>query len=184
MLLTALALISSFTQAPGPVELPAALAGADVRLVVQASWSHVSAENLGATPQLLLFSEPSVGFRSARKLAPGERVTFALPDSVAPTFRMEAFEGPTLRSASTGSFSLADLGAATGEAAFGVRHPHELQLVEVNGATLTRVATGTSLLPSATSGSATGAAHVPTPIPTEDRRPATRRIEKRPLPPV
>jgi hypothetical protein len=176
MLLTALALLGSLTQAPAPAALPAQLAARDVRIVVQASSSHLVAENHAATPQLLLFSEPSVGFRAARLLAPGERASFALPEGLAPGFRMEAFDGATPASRSTGSFAVDDVRAHTDTMIVGVGAEQRVALLFVEGAAEVELATGPSLYPAL--------AHVPAPIPSVDRRPATRRIERRPLPPV
>lgn len=176
MLLTALALLGSISQSPAPAALPPAIAARDVRLVVQASSTHLVAENLGAAPQLLLFSEPAVGFRAARFLAPGERATFPLPDGLATTFRLEAFEGPWPVTRSTGTFGVDDVRAAAGDVFVAIADERGLSLRHVRGGADEAVETGPSLYP--------GVAHVPAPIPSADRRPATRRIEKRPLPPV
>jgi hypothetical protein len=175
MLLPVLALLGTLAQAPAPSTIPTALAGADVRIALQASTSCFVAENLGPEPQLLLFCEPTIGYRSARLLAPGERAVFALPAGLAPSFRIEAFGGGSPLDRSTGAFSLDDL-REHGDAVFGVAGERGLALVEVQGDTLTELSTGPSLYPTI--------AHVPVPVPTADRRPPTRRIEKRPLPPV
>jgi hypothetical protein len=176
MLLYALALLGTLAQAPAPTAVPAALAGADVRLALQATTSYFVAENLCTAPQLLLFSEPISGYRAARLLAPRERALFALPAGLAPSFRLEAFEGGSPLGRSTGAFSLDDLREHGGDAVFGVAAEGGLTLVEVHRGTLAEVSTGPSLYPRI--------AHVPVPVPSADRRPPTRRIEKRPLPPV
>ncbi len=176
MLLPALALLGSLAQAPAPTPVPTALAGADVRLALQATPSYFVAENLCTAPQLLLFSEPTTGYRAARLLAPGERALFALPAGLAPSFRIEAFEGASPLGRSTGAFSLDDLREHGGDAVFGVDTAGGLTLVELRGGALAEVSTGPSLYQSS--------AHVPVPVPSADRRPPTRRIEKRPLPPV
>lgn len=176
MLHHALVLLGALSQAPIVAVVPAALEGSDVCLVVQTTGSHLCAENLGARPQILLFSEPSVGFRAARVLAPGERALFAVPEALASTFRMEAFDGSSLSGPSTGSISLDELRLRDGDTVFGVLDATGLALVGVDDAAIATIPTGPSLYATLT--------HVPAPIPSADRRPATRRIEKRPLPPV
>lgn len=176
MLVTVLALLGSLAQAPAPIAVPTALAGADVRLALQATATCFVAENLCQSPQILLFCEPLAGYRAVRLLAPGERALFALPAGLAPSFRLEAFEGWSLLGRSTGAFSLDDLREHGGDAVFGIGGEGGLTLVEVGGGAPSELSTGPSLYPNI--------AHVPVPVPSADRRPATRRIEKRPLPPV
>jgi hypothetical protein len=176
MLLPVLALLGSLAQAPAPMAVPTALEGAEVRLALQASASYFVAENLCAEPQLLLFCEPTVGYRAARLLAPGERAVFRLPAGLASSFRLEVFEGASPLGRSTGAFSLDELREHGGDAVFGVGGEHGLALVELRGGELSEVTTGPSLYPNI--------AHVPVPVPSADRRPPTRRIEKRPLPPA
>ena len=176
MLLTVLALLGSLAQAPAPTAVPTALTGADVRLALQATATYFVAENLSTAPQLLLFCEPTAGYRASRLLAPGERAVFALPAGLSPSFRLEAFEGGSPLGRSTGAFSLDDLREHGGDSVFGVADERGLSLLEVSGGTQNEVSTGPSLYPNI--------AHVPVPVPSADRRPATRRIEKRPLPPV
>jgi hypothetical protein len=176
MLVSILALIGSLVQAPAATPIPAALEGSDVRLALQATASYFVAENLSSAPQLLLFCEPVAGYRAARLLAPGERAVFALPAGLAASFRVEAFEGESPLGRSTGAFSLDDLREHGSHSIFGVGAESALTLVEAGASGLSEVSTGPSLYPKI--------AHVPVPVPSADRRPPTRRIEKRPLPPV
>jgi hypothetical protein len=176
MLLPVLALIGSLAQAPAHSAVPTVLAEADVRIALQATTSYFVAENLCSSPLLLLFCEPTVGYRSARLLAPGERAVFALPAGLATSFRLEAFAGASPLDGSTGAFSLDDLREQGSDTIFGVAGESGLTLVDALGGELTEVTTGPSLYPNI--------AHVPVPVPSADRRPPTRRIEKRPLPPV
>jgi hypothetical protein len=176
MLLSVLALLGSLSQAPAATAVPIALAGSDVRLVLQATASYFVAENLCPTPQLLLFCEPTAGYRAARLLAPGERALFALPAGLAPSFRVEAFDGESPLGRSTGAFSLDDLRERGSAAIFGVGSESGLTLVDARSGGLEELQTGPSLYPRI--------AHVPVPVPSADRRPPTRRIERRPLPPV
>jgi len=175
---TTLLALFSLTQAhaPLPATLPLALVGQDLCVALQATASAFAVENLGLAPQLVLFEERSVGYRSARILGPRERVWFTVPDDVAPTLRMEAFEGLDPLGRSTGSFRLDDLRARGARAVFGVAGAGGLQLVADTADGLSAVEAGPSMYP--------GIAHVPVPVPSADRKGPSKRIEKRPLPPV
>ena len=174
----ALALLGSALQAPTLPPLPAVLRDAQVTVVLQATSTHFSASNLSGTPQLLLFSEPTSGFRASLWVVPGQHLLLSIPDG-AEGFLVEAFADALPSSPSTGSLSVDAMRGDLARPIWARRHSDTLEAVRVlaNGITVETVDHGPSLLPMAR-------AHVPAPIPSADRRKKNDKLEKRPLPPV
>lgn len=179
MLLTALALTGAALQTPELPAIPEILATSDVTLVLDASGSHLAARNLGPAPQLLLFCQPTRGARAHVLLLPGQRLVVPIPEG-AEGFLLEALDGTTPDSPSSGSLAVDGL-RADGVAPVWVRRVERaLEVVRVEGTEapeLTPVRTGPGLVRRM-------AAHVPAPVPTVDRKRTRDRLEKRPLPPV
>lgn len=106
-----------FGQAPAPATLPESLTNREVRMVLQASPTHVAAENLGEELQLVLIGDLRFGASASLTLRPGQRVVYVASPAVRSQLWIEVLERNLESWHTTGALPMTSMDGQLGEQA-------------------------------------------------------------------
>lgn len=193
MLIIVLTLALNLAQLPQPVPIPAELENANIEVVLHATQNHFAAENRSAGLHLLFFGSEELGTFAVLRLGPGQRMVHAFPRGSIDDVLVEvvavsdrawrntgALRMPELRNSAQGTLWIQ--GAADRSVAWGQR-PGGIQHLAAQAELL--AAETLAAHPGLRDHSSSLAAHVPVPLPTQDKKGSRPPVlDKKPLPPV
>jgi len=187
--LTAAALI--LTQIPGEVPVPVELKDAAIEVTLQSTSNHLAAENTSFVGQLLLFGCEGADTLRAVHLLPGSRVVYAFPRGYAQDLLVEVIALDEEGWRNSGAIPLASLESSL-DGTLWMQDGSDRSVGWGRGpAGLEHLGPHRDLVPAALRAihpeltDHTLAAHVPVPVPTEDKKGGKPPVlEKKQLPPV